>query len=343
LLQTSFKTLAKVMSDSVLNSLHTFIEDVLYTKIDKGVVMAKGEGLRLVKRWVDDLHWQTVKATCRRDGEFREMDWNMSLSEPVYRPLSANWQQFFSIELPEKLSSIVGSMEQLTEQCITQLVASLEGWKSTIFRICTLSDSLKQRCKQMCTTEFAKFDSQMRERQRAMSRTIAPLIKEKMMETYQNSYEEVGKGSAARRSAILVQGMKATKDSMYEESVLPLKEALQHLERDLQEMLFHLIDRLKTELSNIVLPLDTESLFPQEAQDELAALVAELRPKVDAAHSLHGRRCGYAFIDLPQGAGAASESHSAEASAGASIDVVMRSACEDIKMEYCSDAYAPAK
>ena len=305
--------------------------------------MAKGEGPRLVKRWLGDLHWQTVKATCWRDGEFRDMDWNMSLSEPVYRQLSANWQQFFSIELPEKLSSIVGSMEQLTEQFITQLVTSLEGWKSTIFRICTLSGSLKQRCKQMCTTEFAKFDSQMQERQREMSRTIAPLIKEKMMETYQNGYEEVGKGSAARRSAILVQGMETTKDSMYEESVLPLKEALQHLESDFQEMLLHLIDRLKTELSNIVLPLDTESLFPQEAQDELAALVAELRPKVDAAHSLHGQRCGYAFIDLPQGAGAAGESHSAEASAGASIDVVMRSACEDIKLEYCSDAYVPAK
>ena len=65
--------------------------------------------------------------------------------------------------------------------------------------------------------------------------------------------------------------------------------------------------------------------------------------KKKAAHSLHGQRCGYALIDLPQGAGAAGESRSAEASAGASIDVVMRSACEDIKLEYCSDAYVPAK
>jgi hypothetical protein len=265
------------------------------------------------------------------------MDWNTSLSEPVYRPLSANWQQFFSIELPQKQSGLVESMQQLTDQFITQLVTSLEGWKSTILRIHTLSGSIKQRCKQMCATEFAKFDSQTRERQRDMSRTIAPLIKEKMTETYQSAYEEAGKGSAARRSAILVQGMDATKDSMFEESVSPLKEALRDLECDLQEMLVDLIDRLKTELHNILLPFDAQSLFPHEEQEELAALVAELRPKVDAAHSLHAQRCGYAFIDLPQGAGVADESQSTGARAGASIDVVMQSACEDIKLEYCSD------
>jgi hypothetical protein len=52
------------------------------------------------------LHWATYKATCRRNGRFRDIDFNLALIEPVIKAIAGGWEKAFVRRIPHILDRV---------------------------------------------------------------------------------------------------------------------------------------------------------------------------------------------------------------------------------------------
>ena len=179
------------------------MEETIHVKIRDGIELATDLSVLVVDGWgsknQDDpyaieMHWATLKATCRRNGEFGDKNWNAHLAEPIYGYVSPNWNKFFVSELPKHLEQFGNGYKDLVQEAIS----AIERDVTTTFNGLQLEDINGFSAMKETVTTFVKMNTKreieninsiLQQKQRILSRTISSRIKDYMTPTYERAYK----------------------------------------------------------------------------------------------------------------------------------------------------------
>jgi len=181
------------------------------------------------------LHWSTYKAHCRRNGEWK-INMNEALAAPILTAVSTNWEKVFVRILSEQLGMLMLDVEkefrEMQDMLLPQLVsAGLDESRLTMIRG-PIDQALKTRAE--AAVDAAK--EAVQNKQRELSRSIAPEIKNAMEPGYSEAFAEYGTGSHGRRVAILENHLEGASSQMFQAAVKPVKNALEPLRCELRDV-----------------------------------------------------------------------------------------------------------
>eukprot|EP00913_Durusdinium_trenchii_P018212 g17110.t1 len=91
--------------------MRTLLSDKLKSSVGIGQRTAAEEGARNMTvrcqgQGAGGLHWGTFKATCRRQGEWRE-DFNELLADPLNRRIAVEWDRVLNQLLPDHVDNLL--------------------------------------------------------------------------------------------------------------------------------------------------------------------------------------------------------------------------------------------
>ena len=117
LLNSGFESLKKTWHTNLVQGSQAFKDGVkksmfegqLGRKLLEGQRLAERNGLASFTRATcqQTMHWATFRATIRRQGVFRNYDFNESLSQPLLDTSRGQWNEVFNASIPNHLVSFI--------------------------------------------------------------------------------------------------------------------------------------------------------------------------------------------------------------------------------------------
>ena len=194
-IQPLTKDFTKKMEQKVTSSL----EPALKTGAAKGIAAAMpicqswGSKSRRTKQFRDPQHnglyWGTYNATVRREGVFTSpsagaIDMNQELADPMEKEFSTDWQRTMDnalrthlVECETRVQSICSSINQ----AITSAFAK-EGMDKE--RLSNMSNTANRSCANAVKAAFAAMRRLATDTQRNLNRSLLPLVKDRMKQSY---------------------------------------------------------------------------------------------------------------------------------------------------------------
>ncbi|CAJ1399357.1 unnamed protein product [Effrenium voratum] len=213
------------------------------------------------------LHWGTFKATCRREGEWRE-NFNEMLADPLNRAIAVEWDGVLNRFLPQ-------CVQHALDNLCTELMAFQQTHRLPKPAFDETAAWLRSQSQSMKMT--------VQQRQMKLSRQIKDTLKQLMIPSYNQAANVSGTGTDVRQKQII-------RDQVTGKGATMFKSACSFLGDELSELLAALEASMKSLVNRAVIRLEQSMvrLFAKgresEALKALCAACAE--PAAKALRSL---------------------------------------------------------
>ncbi|QRD89023.1 hypothetical protein F9C07_2219405 [Aspergillus flavus] len=168
-----------------IDSLRHEFEKTIIRRFDPAMKHASEKIPGIISGWnaprsEGGLHIQTYRATCRRRGMFRELDWNQQLVNPLLKRVIQGWTTMFNEKVPGHFFQLKGDLAEILEQYHRRAIALVERRSVTKESKDMLDKALSICCKSM-GEQLGK-----------INRMFAETIRTKLMPTYEECAEQKG-------------------------------------------------------------------------------------------------------------------------------------------------------
>ncbi|KAE8314943.1 hypothetical protein BDV41DRAFT_563275 [Aspergillus transmontanensis] len=190
-------------SDSLLQ---TFRENII-NRLDPAVEHGCVEFPRIVSRWnaprrEGGIAFQTYQAICRRQGIFKERDWNRELANPLLDKIVGGWTRTFCVKIPLQLDEVAVSLEGSLQDFHNRAIALSDRSAPTDKNTETPEVMLSTYCKTL-RYELKQVEASMRSEQRELNRIFPKTIETELHQAYQECAEQSGRYSLVRMKNIM--------------------------------------------------------------------------------------------------------------------------------------------
>ncbi|PYI07210.1 hypothetical protein BO78DRAFT_417847 [Aspergillus sclerotiicarbonarius CBS 121057] len=209
--------LEKIIRENVINSL------------DRAAHWANLQYPQTVSRWnapvkEGGLHWQTYRATCRRNGVFRDKNMNKELAEPMLDKIVVGWQRAFEILIPPRFQELGKSMDKYLhlfhkdaidpqkEIVADEAKMMLDG------TVRAYQESIRQMLEQP--------QSYLKSQQKENSRMISDVIAINLYRVYQECAAQTGQGTLAKMRDIMQHHAEVNGSNVFHRSARGLEKQL---------------------------------------------------------------------------------------------------------------------
>ncbi|KAJ1715580.1 hypothetical protein NYO67_2252 [Aspergillus flavus] len=192
-----------------IDSLRHEFEKTIIRRFDPAVKHASEKIPGIISGWnaprsEGELHIQTYRATCRRRGMFRELDWNQQLVNPLLKRVIQGWTTMFNEKVPGHFFQLKGDLAEILEQYHRRAIALVERRSVTKESKDMLDKALSICCKSM-GEQLGSLEQSMISKQKEINRMFAETIRTKLMPTYEECAEQKGPGTLARMRNLMTQ------------------------------------------------------------------------------------------------------------------------------------------
>ncbi|CAE7266046.1 PUB50, partial [Symbiodinium sp. CCMP2592] len=167
------------------------------------------------------LHWCTFKATCRREGEWRE-SFNELLADPLNRAIAVKWDQTLNSFLP---------------QCVQDALDTLCSELSELQKKHLLPGQAFKEAAEWLQGQGPGIKASMQKRQMELSRQIKETIQGLMRPSYKQAAGMSGGGTDVRQKQVIYTQVKERGGSMFQRACAFLQEELSQLLASLEKNL----------------------------------------------------------------------------------------------------------
>ncbi|KAJ4335077.1 hypothetical protein N0V87_006352 [Didymella glomerata] len=278
--------------EACLNVMKRELNDQIFDKYPDLIQDAIKAAPETASRWGlhkadGGLAWGTYKAVVRRDGAYQSSsaghrDFNSELVDPIVKKLATSWERAFQNRLPKAFATFVTDSSRILlrfhEAVETRArengvgLASLSTLKGQIYTYEMMFGELTQ----------VLIDS-MTNLQREANRDFTPTIANIMHTVYEICTDEHGKGSFARMKGHMAAFIERTRHSMFNEATLTVKRHLDHMCRQLQEVMEKRADeiyvKMKADYMRVLggVQVNPDSVVSRDERAMRAEIVALLR------------------------------------------------------------------
>ncbi|KAF6763821.1 hypothetical protein DFP72DRAFT_873491 [Ephemerocybe angulata] len=265
-----------VLSNKCILDLQQCFRDGLEEKCKAGVELAVNSALETVDQF-GKMHHSTYRATIRRDGSFKR-DLNIELVDPFTKSIAYSFSAMFE-------KDIFGPFEVSIVNAIAKL---LEDFQKTIAEE-LLSGARHQgkACHKEARTVLQNTMEAVKEtvssQRKEISRSIAPVVQNRLRTTYDLAKAEKGPGSMARQKGHIRSFVERNKDTMFQEAADTIMTALDNAAVAVGQTLGQTLATLaaKVEISLAVLWEEVhDSASEQAARNHTLALVSQIHDRV---------------------------------------------------------------
>ncbi|CUA69693.1 hypothetical protein RSOLAG22IIIB_08619 [Rhizoctonia solani] len=190
----------------------------------KGAAEAEAKALAIHDLFATPIvHWATYRATLRRDGEFRR-NLNEELVGPITRRQLEIWPQTFEKRL---LAPMASEAKLQIEAILNQVKLSSPAG---VYTICASQCQLALLEAQATVDEIERGLMKLVVReQRALSRFLAPVVKDVLGAAYREAIEIRGRKSTELQKNVFRNHVDTLRHTMFTESVTKLMEKLDYI------------------------------------------------------------------------------------------------------------------
>jgi len=186
-----------------MNSVREKVERDLKPSVKKGADKGASAAMFIVNSWGDKnrrtrterrpdqngLYWSTYWATVRREGVFTsptygEIDFNQELCDPMEKEFTTDWQSTMDTTIAFALSKVERDIVGL---CTTTNQGILDAFSKeglTMARLHTVSAAAMRGCIASIREKLCVIRSTATERQRELNRSLLPVVKQSMVQSY---------------------------------------------------------------------------------------------------------------------------------------------------------------
>ena len=188
------------------------------------------------------LHWGTFKATCRREGEWRE-SFNELLADPLNRAIAVKWDEMLNSFLP-----------QCVQNTLDTLCSELLELQKKHDLPCPAFDEAAEWLR----SQGPSMKSSVQKRQMELSRQIKDTIQALMRSSYHEAAAQSGAGTDVRQKQVIYRQVTQNGAPMF-------KSASSFLEDELGQLMATLEKKLATSVKTAISRLE-QSMIRLSAQ-----------------------------------------------------------------------------
>ncbi|KAF7301325.1 hypothetical protein MIND_00697600 [Mycena indigotica] len=213
------KEFSKVVENSVI-SLKDHLRDGLEERCRVGASNAAEAAVITSDDFASSMHWASYRATLRRHGEYRR-DLNVELVNPFTRNIAQAWQQVFEADVfTPLLNSILERVSNLVKDVEKSAASGLKDYAKSQGETC------RESARVALTQTVASVKATLIDEQKTVSRSVAPYVKDQLLDGYELAMEERGTGSVARQKAVFRNYISNCKDTLFEDGADSILEQL---------------------------------------------------------------------------------------------------------------------
>ncbi|KAK2030789.1 hypothetical protein LX32DRAFT_716264 [Colletotrichum zoysiae] len=227
--------------ETCMDQLHSEIQATLYVEMTRLSSIATAQADAVAKGW-QRLNGSSFQATCRRDGVFRDWDFNEELLQPIKGGIAATWDDFFQFSIPHVLDNFsVTAVQRLTsfhDSIVNQL-------GSDEYEELQSAAQLDQQLK-IHRDRIVRLVSQSRvdidQAQKDANRLLNPAVEDAMGHGYLHCACENGKGMVKRMATAIQNHVRQNKFAMFSKAVGDVKNRLKQGTKVVDE---HMTDQIE--------------------------------------------------------------------------------------------------
>eukprot|EP00435_Cladocopium_sp_Y103_P031285 s1043_g7.t3 len=267
----------KKIKESQAGIMRTLLTQKLMSAVGVGQTTAAEEGARNMSgrcqpQGRGGLHWGTFKATCRREGEWRE-DFNELLADPLNRRIAVEWDRVLNQLLPDHVDTLLSRIIQEMWKLQSELNLPLQPF---------------QDAEELVKRHGPRIKSTLQRQQMEVSRQIKETIKKLMTPSYREAAAVSGTGTDVKQKSIIRDQVTVRGVVMFRKASDFLDGELDNLMRCLEKSLEDLVENLASVLKasmQRMAAVGVERQALRELQKACSAAVSEaLRKSEERQH-----------------------------------------------------------
>ncbi|KAF7331910.1 hypothetical protein MKEN_00071300 [Mycena kentingensis (nom. inval.)] len=210
---------ATIVDDSV-QSLKDHLKDGLEDRCRVGALNAAEAALVTSDEFASSMHWASYRATLRRNGDFRR-NLNEELVGPFTRNIAQAWQAVFEADVFKPLLEAISTT-------ISNLVKDVEKSAATGLKERTKrqGDTALESARVALNQAVAAVKQTLTNEQKTVSRSLAPYVKDQLLDGYDLAMQERGAGSVKRQKVVFRNYISSCKDTIFEDGADVMLEKL---------------------------------------------------------------------------------------------------------------------
>ncbi|KAG1892585.1 hypothetical protein F4604DRAFT_1700262 [Suillus subluteus] len=179
-----------------VSDLQGLFRDGLEDKCRAGAVDAAKGAVQHVDEFAGSMHWNTYRATLRRNGSWHR-DLNAELLIPFTRNIASSWSKLFESDLFAPLSSAI-------TECVDRMLADVEASATTGLkdRACARRSDSQEEARLALGRIIKVVEEALVQEQKEISRCLAPHVQTELIDGYELAAGQRGKGSVTRQKTV---------------------------------------------------------------------------------------------------------------------------------------------
>ncbi|RPA73485.1 hypothetical protein BJ508DRAFT_334018 [Ascobolus immersus RN42] len=237
----NLKDLEKALASSARTVSLKMVELAKVSIIDRlpmAADVAKQEAEERARQIYSNVHWQTLRAICRKNGvhcsygQANPYNLNQRLSEPIVQIITVPWGTFFSMEIHQSFDEFKNAEEILSNSIAAIASQFLKLGLGQQHRhafgqyIDSLAAAIRDRAAQVLQT--------CQEKQKDLSRSFEKLVKKEMKPTYQSLATISGTGTFLAMRNGLYEAIDRKKNKIFLKTVQSVEAELVQLFEDVE-------------------------------------------------------------------------------------------------------------
>ncbi|OGM46914.1 hypothetical protein ABOM_004500 [Aspergillus bombycis] len=232
--------------------LQTFEVNII-NRLDRAVKHACGEIPRIISQWnaprnEGGLAFNTYQAICRRQGVFKERDWNQELANPLLDRIVGGWTRTFCVKVPLHLNEFAVSLEGSLQDFHSRAMA-LADKGAPIGNTEIPEVMLSTYCKTL-GYELKPVEASIKSEQKELNRMFAKTIEAELHQAYQECAEQSGQYSLIRMKNIMTRQAADNCSYVLRTSVERALQEIMDLLNATRERLGHLVESTVNHVSH---------------------------------------------------------------------------------------------
>ncbi|KAJ3297865.1 hypothetical protein HK104_011433 [Borealophlyctis nickersoniae] len=191
----------------------------LQKKLKIGAHIGSNRAVAIATTWREDtLHWNTLKAVVRRNGEFKVHNFNAALADPLLVKIEDTWDRAFSAEVGKALQELTRKIVHVVAGRVEVVSACLQTLGLPHKRASSIRSAALKNVNEAMEGYLKSRKRKLTLAQRGVWRKIVDKIKERMEKAYSDCLSEEGSGMRNRMNDILEKHVDDNKTQIFDEA-----------------------------------------------------------------------------------------------------------------------------
>lgn len=199
-------------------------KELLSERLKHAIERARNELGRTLERW-DQVHWNTLRAVCRRKGVHSgkcRNDFPGDIAKPILDGIAFAWSEFFGEKLTLTLGKWAKHLKQKSEEHQERLLGSVKVAAEVEARhvesIAAVFGAAEKVLDEMLAQTRTAMETRILERQRGLHETIPSQIRANLAPAFERAEQEQGTGMKSRMMAILREHTRQVSTVMFDDA-----------------------------------------------------------------------------------------------------------------------------